>query len=474
MLHVGARVKVAKDVATVRYVGKVEGQDGEWAGVEWDDPSRGKHDGSVNGVKYFACSSGLNAGSFVRVEKVAEGINVPQALLARYRNEKAEGGEEVTADELYVETIGQRRVKINLVGAEQISQLQSQTHKLTSSRLVQMDVASVGDADELAALLPNASELDLSSNLVSGWPFVRDLATFLPHLRVLILSDNRLALPNTPEGFGGAQLPGLRVLVLHRACVTWRQLLLLQACTPNLEELHACRNGIRRLGLELAALPTEDGAATAAADEGRALDATAAAAAVSGSGSAVSSSSLSAAFAALRVLNLEDNALTDWSEVLKLAYLPHLTKLHLSGNAVDNITYPETPTTTQAGGPPPLETAPPPTSAVAVAFPSLESLFLGGCAVSSWASINHLNCFPKLAELRLSGNPVIAQSKSGGRFEVVGRVANLRWLNGAEVKKKERYDSEVRPAARQYLKKQYGSRIIYCVCLAYRLMGCRQ
>ena len=28
---------------------------GNWVGIEWDDSSRGKHDGSKNGVSYFCC-----------------------------------------------------------------------------------------------------------------------------------------------------------------------------------------------------------------------------------------------------------------------------------------------------------------------------------------------------------------------------------------------------------------------------------
>ena len=59
-------------LACPRYIGPVKGQEGTWVGVEWDDASRGKHDGSTGGVKYFSCESGDNAGSFIRAEKVGQ------------------------------------------------------------------------------------------------------------------------------------------------------------------------------------------------------------------------------------------------------------------------------------------------------------------------------------------------------------------------------------------------------------------
>lgn len=52
-LYVGRRLSYANVRCTVRYVGQVHGTTGEWLGVEWDDPSRGKHDGSHDSVKYF-------------------------------------------------------------------------------------------------------------------------------------------------------------------------------------------------------------------------------------------------------------------------------------------------------------------------------------------------------------------------------------------------------------------------------------
>ena len=55
-------------------------------GVEWDDKSRGKHDGSCieNGklVKYFNCLAG--AGSFVKPLKLCLPKSLKEALVERY------------------------------------------------------------------------------------------------------------------------------------------------------------------------------------------------------------------------------------------------------------------------------------------------------------------------------------------------------------------------------------------------------
>lgn len=42
-------------IGTVRFVGQVDGTAGVWLGVEWDDPERGKHDGTKDGNRYFSC-----------------------------------------------------------------------------------------------------------------------------------------------------------------------------------------------------------------------------------------------------------------------------------------------------------------------------------------------------------------------------------------------------------------------------------
>ena len=141
---VGSRVKVLQERATVRYIGPVQGQEGTWVGVEWDDPARGKHDGSTGGVKYFETTRGPTAGSFIRMEKVDFGCSVLEAMRTRYTNERGELGVEVSQDEMYVNTYsGQNRVPIQVVGVEMITGLQSRTDRLVSARLVNASISHV-------------------------------------------------------------------------------------------------------------------------------------------------------------------------------------------------------------------------------------------------------------------------------------------------------------------------------------------
>jgi len=65
---VGHRVDIAGHVGTVRYQGELAGQTGEWLGIEWDDVSRGKHNGELNGQVYFSCRSSLPPGPPAHVD----------------------------------------------------------------------------------------------------------------------------------------------------------------------------------------------------------------------------------------------------------------------------------------------------------------------------------------------------------------------------------------------------------------------
>lgn len=142
MLKVGQRVVIAKHKGTVRYIGGVNSQQGVWVGVEWDDASRGKHDGSTGGTQYFTCSSGTSSGSFVRIEKVPLGSTLLEALRARYTNQRAEGSGAADG-EVFLRTAANHKVLVELVGEDEVTQRQSQLDRLTSARVVGAGVASM-------------------------------------------------------------------------------------------------------------------------------------------------------------------------------------------------------------------------------------------------------------------------------------------------------------------------------------------
>lgn len=63
-------------------IGPVQGYEGTFVGVDWDD-EEAKHDGSINGVRYFQAKSGRSA-SFLRFHNLSSGITLIEAFQLRY------------------------------------------------------------------------------------------------------------------------------------------------------------------------------------------------------------------------------------------------------------------------------------------------------------------------------------------------------------------------------------------------------
>lgn len=58
---------------------------GTWLGIEWDDGLRGKHNGVVDGKRYFQTQM-PTAGSFIRPGKVGPCATLEDAARERYLN----------------------------------------------------------------------------------------------------------------------------------------------------------------------------------------------------------------------------------------------------------------------------------------------------------------------------------------------------------------------------------------------------
>ncbi|CAN8235531.1 unnamed protein product [Cochlearia groenlandica] len=385
--EIGQRVHSLNDprrVGTVKYVGNVEGYAGKWIGVDWDQDGDGKHDGSVNGVFYFNGRSKTSA-SFVRSQKLSHGITLLQALDLRYRTISTKDEE----DEMYVLSAKNKRVSIQLLGGEKIQDKLSRFEELTSASLFYLGVSSLGVSSDLGSILPNLKLLDLTGNLISSWEEIGVLCEQLPSLTTLNLSCNSLS----SEVISLPQLKNIRVLVLNNCGLTWTQVENLRRSLPGIEELHLMGNMISSI--------------------------------------TSSSSSDDQAFSSLRLLNLDDNCISEWGEVLKLSQLPCLEQLYLNKNKLPRIL-------NSVNGNESHEKSSDP-------FPSLRCLLLGANNIGDLASIDALNVFPNLVDIRLSDNPITDPVRGGvPRFVLIARLMNVQLLNGSEVRPRERKDSEIR------------------------------
>jgi len=224
--YLGKRLSYSNDLCTVRYIGEVKGTKGPWLGVEWDDPTRGKHSGERDGVRYFECedfstsvflfkavyvyvyfrnvgkSGHSKAGSFVRPSRVADSpLSFLEGLHKKYASESEQfnfsNNQSIVRSNLDSQIEISSKV-VEEVGFEKIRKLLADLHEL---RIVLLDGLCIGgllaarsssDEDDLKKEVsnieqtcPNIQELDLSLNLLEDWWDVALICSALNHLQSL-------------------------------------------------------------------------------------------------------------------------------------------------------------------------------------------------------------------------------------------------------------------------------------------------
>lgn len=319
---VSRRVSCDGERATVRYVGLVPPTEGLWLGVEWDNPERGKHDGSHEGVQYFTCRH-PKGGSFVRPAKVRLGMDYLTAVRQTYQIDT----EEVMSKDISV--LG----KIKDRGYE----------SLPSALLSRCEVNGPGADGEIRKTTPYVQWLDMSRSLLSCWEDVSAITQQLDELERLQLINNRLRLPSDVSAHCQA-FCSLRVLVLNCCDLTWPQILECAPMWPQLEDLSVQENNVTELQrpegvlrslksldvscnqlvqhsvLTLAALPRLEqlNLSRTGLSDIRFDDA--------------APGSQTAMFSTLMKLNLDGNNISEWCVVDELAKLPSLAHFSCRGN----------------------------------------------------------------------------------------------------------------------------------------------
>lgn len=185
--YVGQRISFDGALCTVRYLGPVAGTAGSWLGVEWDDPARGKHDGSHKDVRYFTCLSKASAAaSFVRPTRPTDKpLSFIAALKLKYASDGS-GDAKSAAAHIMSQIVISGKVAEE-VGFDKIRRQQGQIHEL---KVVILDGERVAFAREegepgIGETCPSITQLDLSRNLLEGLGPVVEVCRELPKLKNL-------------------------------------------------------------------------------------------------------------------------------------------------------------------------------------------------------------------------------------------------------------------------------------------------
>ncbi|XP_033368563.1 geranylgeranyl pyrophosphate synthase isoform X6 [Parus major] len=193
---------------------------GIWLGVEWDDPQRGKHDGSYEGIQYFTCRH-PKGGSFIRPNKANFGVDFLTAVKDRY-------GLNDQQDEQYGTVVFGRKT-VEFVGMDSVAEQQSEN----KMRFPSTSTFTSSGFSNLKILALNQTEITWTEVLLcaQGWPVLEELYlssnnitvlerpdNVLQTLKLLDLSDNQLLDGNQMHLI--AQLPRLEQLILRNTGIS--------------------------------------------------------------------------------------------------------------------------------------------------------------------------------------------------------------------------------------------------------------
>jgi len=401
--RVGRRVEVEGSKGTVMYDGVVEGTKGRWLGIEWDDSSRGKHDGSHNGVVYFR-AKGPTTASFVRETKANFGKSFMRAVNERYRTRL----EPEVAAQMHVKGLSDQITAVQLVGNDKIAERQARIDQLEDVHVSDLRVCGIEDVEQhdpdpsMTNESPypvGCASLGLVNCLLSAWDDVAAITRPMTRLQTLYLDENRISLPEETHLHTLVDaFQNLKVITLTKMDIDWSWVAACLPMWPNLEELVLSNNSI--------------------------------------SNTSSSSSSRSLAFPPrLRLINLDCNPLRDWHNVLPFASLPHLETLSLAECQLGDM---EVPTSFFK---PEGEMM----TSSSSSFPSLLHLNLRDNAVSSWSTIAALSRIVSLKEFVLLRNPVMTlhESAETSRQILLVKLPNLTRLNHVYVDVKERRGAQI-------------------------------
>ncbi|MCJ1284726.1 hypothetical protein MMC26_004062 [Xylographa opegraphella] len=423
--YIGKRISLGGDLGTVRYVGNVVGTQHDWLGIEWDDPTRGKHNGTYNDHLYFQC---LNpqpfAASFIRsTRKFDQPKGFMEAIQQKYAPASLdpnyllgilmEPDEPISISGKVVEEIGfgkiaERQAMLNelqiaILDRACIAGYGSKPwFSPYGSELLDKDFNQKDPITRFGKDLPKVQFLDLGQNLLELWTDVTAICEGL-QIKMLRLNGNRfrgLEVPSWQAATLDKVYGDIEELYLEDTLLTWYQVLFLTSHFHRLQTLRLASNLFTDIPK---CLPTTN----------------------------------------LTSLDLSYNCFQCIGCLHNLTSLPLLEKLFLRWNQIDRLTCDTlgpVSTCQRLSNPTNCSTFTEP-----MVFKSLLHLDVSDNLISSFHFISHLlTLVPKLKSLRISHNPLFVTMTSDESFMLtLARVGSIQTLNYSTITSAQRLNSEL-------------------------------
>ncbi|KTW32860.1 hypothetical protein PNEG_04321 [Pneumocystis murina B123] len=231
---IGDRISFEGNCCTIKYIGPVKGVEGQWLGVEWDDPSRGKHNGTYLGENYFKCRK-ENSGSFIRQNRPRDiKKTFVDAFIDKYGDRNVE--EYINFD------IKSKNTNIN-PKIQEIYHPKNIQKKLPKRYIVTLDhmaISELGNIGEIKKKCSDILEIDLSGNLLN-WKTVILIIKELPNLSSLKLNYNQLGTSELILS-NNFKFSNLKTLILNKTYLKIKEIKKLCISFENLEELQISHN----------------------------------------------------------------------------------------------------------------------------------------------------------------------------------------------------------------------------------------
>ncbi|KAL4248489.1 hypothetical protein ABKN59_007766 [Abortiporus biennis] len=399
---IGTRINHSNYRGTVRFVGPVDGTRGNWLGIEWDDVSRGKHDGVKDGKRYFTCLV-PNSGSFIR--PTASGLSYGTSFLNALSEKYIESFHGTAKAETIILGSSNGAIAVEAVNLDKIRAKLARLDTLREASLDEKDVATADLRGKIKETCPDIRGLDLSKTLLPSWDMVALITSEFEYLERLALNCNRLTMPTNLNLMSSAYNQ-LQELQVNATLITWSQLQFIISFMPQLVSVEVGFNNLSKL--------------TVSKDESDQRE-------VPGTGITGNPTSTAKTNTSLRTINLDGNKLRTWSEFCQgFLFYSRLERLILSCNEIDSIDSIDDPSRS------PIRT--------------VRHLALSFNSIRTWKDVDRLPLWcPALESLKIVGNPLIEDWELGknARQFIISKIPSLTVLDAAHITPRERTDSEI-------------------------------